>query len=515
MPNTRYGHAFLGVDYSVPPVELFDVALADGKNVLINDSGLIVPRKGSVKLNNTSLASRITSFFEHATGTTRTKLCSYSTKVAVYSSATGEFADEITGLTSDKMLQWVNFQGKSICVNEGSDAPQYYNASGSGALAGSPPTGLTVAVWANRLWFGGDSTNVGDLHGSTINDPTDWTGAAATATDAGTFTVGDQNEQITGLFPYFDNLLVGKLNNIYRVVSSDTSKPTTDITGLAIQPLYSKFGDNVGFTSPWAITQVGNDVIFLDGYDIKSISGIQEYGDVEYTSIIAHVRGYLKDTVDQDYLQYAQFFHYKKEQQVWVSIPTGASTHFVFVLDYKFKKDTGRYSFFPIGDLVVNCFGGVENGEVSDIYFGDETGFVRQLDIGKNDDGSAIESYFVKMISGNNPQYKQLERHEVRKQFQYSDTYIYPNSGTLSMTPYYALDLMDSEQIRTSGNYTALSAETISGWNGTGVKQKRVRFYGLSGKTMALKWYHNTVAQSYVIYPSMVNYSWKSRTTIV
>ena len=135
----------------------------------------------------------------------------------------------------------------------------------------------------------------------------------------------------------------------------------------------------------------------------------------------------------------------------------------------------------------------------------------------QNDDGAAIESYFVKMVSGNNPQGQEaaLDRHEIRKQFQYSDTYIHPNGAALSMTPYYALDLMDSAQVRTSGNYTALTAETVSGWAGTGTKQKRNRFYGLSGKTMALKWYHNTVAQSYVIYPSMVNFSWKSRTTII
>lgn len=515
MPSTRYGHCFFGVDYSIPPTEIFETALADGKNVLIDDSGLIIPRGGSVKLNNVSLASRITSFFEYSTGSTRSQLCSYSTKIAVYNSTTGEFDDVITGLTDDKMVQWVNFQGKAICVNEGADVPQYYTAAADGDLEGSPPQGLTIAVWANRLWFGGNTTNVGDLDGSAINDPTDYTGAAATATDAGTFTVGDQNDQITGLFPYFDNLLVGKKNNLYRVVASDPAKPTTDITGLAIKPLYSRSGDNVGFTSPWAITQVGNDVIFLDGYDIKSITGIQEYGDIEYTSIIPHIRGYLKDTVDQDYLQYTHFFHYKKNQQIWVTIPTGAATHFVFVLDYKFKKDTDRYSFYPLGELVVNCFGGVENGEVTDIYYGDETGYVRKLDIGTNDDGAAIDSYFVKMISGNNPQFKELERHELRKQFHYSDTYINPNGGSLTMTPYYAIGLMDSEQVRTSGNYTALSAETVSNWKGTGTKQKRVRFYGLSGKTMALKWSHSTVAQSYTIYPSMVNFEWKSKNSII
>jgi len=510
MAKQEYGYCPLGVDYSQPPHQLPDGALADGRNVYPNSGGLITGRKGSVRLNSTSLAAAVLSVFEYRSGATRNQLCNYSTKVAVYDSGTGDFVDKIVGLTNGKMYQWVNFAGKAIGVNEGSDAPQYWtDDANKGVLAGSPPSGVTVAEWANRLWFGGDAAEVARLTGSVLNDPTDYT-IATTATAAIQAFVGDKGDKITGVFPFFDSLLVGKLNNIYRV----TGDPPTDQTTLAIKPLYTG-NDNAGFTSPWAITQVGNDVVFQDGFDIKALSGIQEYGDVEYTSIIPHFRGYLESIADKDYLQYTQFFHYKQNKQIWVSIPTSATARFVFVLDYQFYPQTKRYAVFPMYGVTVRSFGGFEDGEVANMYFGDGTGYVSQLDTGNDDSGTAIERYFVQMASANkiynNRMYDQRANHEWRKQFNDIDAYFYSEQAALSMTPYYATDLMDPEQVRTSGNYTALTAETVTGWQGAGIKHKRLRLFGINGKTLALKWRHNTVAQNFVCYPSSINFAIKSR----
>jgi hypothetical protein len=353
------------------------------------------------------------------------------------------------------------------------------------------------------------------LQGSVVNDPTDWT-VAASATGAIDQTIGDSKDPITGLFGFFDMLLIGKRNNLYKAYS--TSGVTTDGTTLAFQPLYSKSQDNIGFTSPWAITQVGNDVIFLDGFDIKRLSGIQEYGDVEHASVIPQARAYIEATADADYLQYTQFFHYKKEQQIWVSIPTGATTHFVFVLDYRFKRETGQYAFYPMADLAINCFGGVENGEVDDIYYGDETGYVHKLDVGNDDNGTAIDRFFVQLISGNTD--KINTRHINRKQFMNMETFIDPMDGTARLNSYYATDLFDSSEVRTSGNYNDLSTETVrttdtGGWTGTGVKHKRILLPGINGNTLAVKWRSNNTEQNFTFYPSTVEYRMKSKNLII
>lgn len=505
--NLSYGHIFHGVDYSIPPHELPLTALADAANIVPTAKGLPTGRDGSVKLNNTSLASAITSLHEYRSGSTTNKICSYSTKVAVYNSGTSEFVDKITGLTNGAMFQWVNSTSKAIGVN-GADAPQYWtDDSNKGALVGSPPVGVSVTEWSNRVWFGGDTTNVATLTGSKLNDPTDY--SATGATGYITQTVGDSGDPITGIFGFFDILLVGKKNQLYKAGFTTANDATT----LYIVPVYTKEADSVGFTSKWAITQVGNDVLFLDGFDIKRLSGIQEFGDVETASIIPHFREYLASIADPDYIQYTQFFHYKKKQQIWVSIPTGASTRYVFALDYRFKPETGRYSFYPMSGLVVNCFGGVLDGSITNMYYGDRTGYVYQLDTGDNDNGSAISRHFTFCMSGNNvnAQNSVMNAHNYRKNFAYSDTYIKSTESVLGVTPSYALDLMDDAQIRTSGNYTDLSAETVTGWTGTGVKNKRLKLWGINGKTLCMKWTHATVGQNFVFYPSNMYFTPKSK----
>lgn len=509
--KTDYGFCTLGVDYSVPPTEQAQGMLADASNVLPTNQGLISSRAGQTKLHTVSLASRVTSFFEH-TGSdgTRIKLATFSDKIALYDSGSGEFVTKISGLTSDKMFQWVNFGGKSICVNEGADAPQYVTDSTTyGALAGSPPNGKTVMEFGNRIWFGGDSTNPARLTGCALNDPTDYTTSGALGVVQET--VGDSSDPITGIIGFFDWLVVGKQNNMFKMEGN----PVTDGTSITITPIFNKSNDNIGFTSPWAITQVGKDLIFLDGYDIKSLAKIEGTGDVETTSIIPHFSEYLKSIVDEDYLQYTQFFHYKKRQQIWVSIPTGAATHFVFVLDYRFKSATNRYAFFPLSGIVANCFGGVANGATTDMFAGDETGFVRQLDTGTSDDGVAISSHFTISISGNyanSASGGELTFHERRKEFNHIEAFIQPTQATLTMTPSYALDLMDDTSVRT-GTYTSMGVENVVGtWAGSGVLSERVRFYGVAGRTLALKWTHSTLGEGYIVHPSNVN--WTPKTTV-
>jgi len=510
MPKSPYGHCELGVDYSTPPHEQPANALADAKNVVPTLKGLLTGRGGQVKYNNVSLASRITSFHELRSGSTRKQLVSYSTKIAEYDSATSEFVDKITGLTSDKMYQWINFAGKAIGVNA-TDAPQYWDGSSGGDLADTPPIGVTIANWSNRVWLGGDTTNVATLSACKLNDPTDWTEANANS-GAISQPIGDSKEPITGLFGYFNWLLVGKQNTIYKVYGD----PATDAATLNIEPLYSrsKESDNVGFTSKWAITQVGNDVIFLDGFDIRSLRGIQEFGDVEHNSIIPGFREYLESICAKDYLQNSQFFHYKKEQQIWVSMPTGAATHYVFVLDYKFKHKTGEYAVFPMGEIVANVFGGVEDGVNTNLYYGDETGYARQLDVGNNDDGAAIERYFTKIFAGNMPEQGALGYEERRKQFDNSETFIRPEESTLTMKPYYALNVFDDIQARDI-SYTALDTQDITDWFGTGVKHQRVPLFGVNGNSIAIKWLHEAINENFVFYPSGLSFRWKSKAIIV
>uniref|UniRef100_A0A6H1Z7E0 Tail protein n=1 Tax=viral metagenome TaxID=1070528 RepID=A0A6H1Z7E0_9ZZZZ len=506
-----YGIGNLGVDYSIPPQALPPGALANASNMVITDSGLLTGRNGYLKLNNGAVdpgGSRMTSLFEYRSGTTVKTLCSYGTDLAYYDATTNAFIDYVTTLTSDKMCQWVNFGGKAISVNEGSDHPQYFDGTTGGDLAGTPPHGKTICDWSSRVWLGGDSTDVALLTGCYISDPTDWTTTTASIGIVEQF-VGDPKDPITGIFGFFDWLLVGKKNILYKL----SGDPPTNSSNLSIYPVYDRKGDSAGFTSPWAITQVGNDVIFLDGFDIKRLSGIQEFGDVESASVIPHFREYLRDIADKDYIQYTKFYHYKNKQQIWVSIPTSATTHYVFVIEYRFYRETGRYAVFPMSGLNITDLTGIANGSVDDLYGAFQDGIARHLDVDDcNDDaGVAIPRHFTQVIAGMG---KGEGATEHRKQFHKLNTYVKPSISTLTMTPSYAVDLMDAEQIRDE-TFTDLSAETASGWPGTGVKRKDIRLFGISGKSMALKWSHEKIGENFIMQPSSVEYEIKQKIEIV
>lgn len=510
-----YGIGHFGVNYSVPAVGLTPGQLADASNIEVNEAGLITGRSGTLKLGAAVDYgnSPISGMFEYRNGSTVKTLCSYKKSLAYYNPATDMFIDFVSGLTEGKMTQWVNFAGKAICVNEGYDSPQYYDGSAGGALAGTPPKGKIICTWGSRVWLGGDSTNAALLTGCKLSDPTDWTTTGSSTSIVQQY-VGDVKEPITGVFGYFDWLLIGKRNQLYKL----SGEPPTDATKLSIYPVYDSSGDSVGFTSPWAITQVGNDLIFLDGMDIKRLSGIQSHGDVESVSIIPHFRDYLKSVANANYIQYTKFFHYKKKAQIWVSIPTSSVARYVFMIDYRhYTDDNGEskiaYSVFPMSFTYhITDFCGLRNGSVEDMYAGFSDGIVRKLDCGTDDDSAtAIPRYFVHVVSGAG---KTEAAYEYRKQFHQLRTCIKPTKSTLTMTPSYAVDLMDDAQIR-SGTYTSLSAETVSSWAGTGVKRKDIRLFGVSGKTLALKWAHNAVAENFIMQPSTVDYEFKQKVEIV
>ena len=509
-----YGMGKYGVNYSIPPSALPSGMLADGCNVLPNDAGLLTGRGGTLALNNAAVSSAITGLFEYRSGSTVATLCSYDTKLAAYDDATDVFIDYITGLTAGKKTQWCNFAGKAISVNEGSDPPQYFDGTTGGALAGTPPNGKTICEWSSRVWLGGDSTNVALLTGSCLSNPLDWS-TGSSATGIVQQYIGDTKDPITGIFGFFDWLLIGKRNQLFKLMGT----PPTDATKLAVYPVYDERGGTVGFTSPWAIAQVGKDCIFLDGFDIKRLSAVDTYGDVETASIIPHFREYLKSVADGDLLQYSQFFHYKTKQQIWVSVPTSATTHYVFAIDYRFEGSADSnstsviYSVFPMSGLEITSFAGIRNGSVDDMYAGFEDGTVRQLECATNDDSAtAISRYFTVVISGLDQEVQ--GGNEYRKQFHQLATYIKPTESTLTMTPSYALDLLDDTQIRT-GTYTDLTAEVVSGWTGTGVKRKNIRLFGVNGKALALKWTHEKVGENFVFQPSSVDYEYKQKTEIV
>ena len=510
MPEIPFGSVLGGVTYSHPPTDIPKYFLADAQNIVPTLNGYATKRGGSSILNSTAYGSSvITTFHEFLSGGTSHKFASKGTTIGKYDNST-KFDNHITGLTTGLYGQWVNYGDYAIYAN-GTDKPQKSDGTTGNALT-SDLSGITggqcLAEWGERIWVGGYASNVAWLTGSALRAPTDF----STATTSSGFWqgyVGNKKQPISGLFSFFDILLIGKLNQMYQL----TGAPETDSNTFRLTPVQTKDGDSLGFTSKNAMTQVGNDLLFLDGFNIKRLSGITQYGDVESVTVIANIREYFKDSsgagLDKNYLQNSQFFHYKHKEQIWCSIPTGANTRYWFVIDYSNPElraalKIPQYSVFPMAGLTPISFGGVENGSRVDVYAGCNDGYVRRLDTGTNDTSTAIDSHLTWAFGDGA---RNVQPTFVTLNIKYN--------SSCTLQPSYAMGLQDWQGLTTSGNFTNLTSQdlTDSSWRTQGnVSYKKLSdMIENTDRSFAFKLRHNTAGEMFEMRKSMFGYRLKHR----
>lgn len=512
MPEIIFGNVLGGVNYTSPPGEL-PIAqagrrgalfyMSDAQNIVPTLNGYATKRGGSSKLNSAAAyGTNITSIHEFIDSSgSSIKLAAETTKIGKFNSGTNSFDDHITGLTTGLYGQWLNYGDYAIYAN-GTDNPQKTDGTTGDDLT-ADESGLTgarwLAEWGERVW-----TSIGaNLIGSALRAPTDFSTSTASIGWWSGY-VGNKNDAITGLVPFYDMLLIGKQNQIYVLAGA----PETDSSTFRLTPLQTKEKDSIGLTSGRASAIVGNDLLFLDGTTIKRLSGVTQYGDVETFDILYNIKDFFTDSsggnIDATYLQRADFFHYKAKQQIWVTMPTGAATRYWFVIDYsnpQLRELIGlpKYSVFPMAGLTPLCFCGVTNGYKVDCYAGCTDGFVRQMDTGTNDTSTAISAYATWTVGTDDGH---IQPSHVNLNMWYN--------SACSVTPSYALGLQDWADVRTGGNYTALSAEdlTDSSWITTGgVAQKRIDdFYQNTGRTFTFKLAHSTASQTFEMRQSIMKY---------
>jgi hypothetical protein len=508
MPKDVIGNVLGGVNYNFPPNELPPVFLADARNMVPTLNGYATPRKGSSALNGTAYGTNITSFHEFLSAGTSYKYASQGTVIGIYNSGTGAFDNHITGLTSGLYGQWINYGDYAIYCNGTDNVQKSDGTTGDDLTAnlGGIPGGQCLVEWAERVWIGGYTGNLAYLTGSALRAPTDFATTGAAGFWQGY--IGNKADPIIGLFPFYDVLFIGKRNQIWQL----TGAPETDTSTFRLIPLQTKQRDSIGFTSKNAITQVGNDVIFLDGFDIKAISGMQKYGDVESTTIIANIRDYFKSAsgagLDKDLLQHTHFFHYKHQEQIWCSVPTAATTRYWFIIDYsnqEIRTEVGlpKYSFYPMTGFTPLCFGGVEDGSRMNIYAGSTDGKVYQMDTGTNDTSTAVDAY---LTWGFGTPGRNVSPAFVHLAVEYTDA--------LTLQPYYAMGLETWEDAVDSTQYTAMDSEdvTSASWRRKGksaYKQLNSFMYN-TDRSFLFKLRHNTAGETFEMRSSIVSYSTKS-----
>lgn len=502
-----FGNVLGGVNYTFPPQSLPPGFVADSSNIIPIMNGYATKRGGSSKLNGDAYGTYITSFHELLISGVSYLFCAQGTKIGKFNSTTNVFDNFQLDLTDGTYGQWLNYGAYAIYAN-GSDTVRKTDGITMSDLTSHQsglPAGNCLAEWGERVWTAIGAT----LYGSALRAPTDFN---TTTTDSGYWegTIGNTNQYITGLHQFFDILLIGKLNQIYQL----SGAPETASSTFRLTPLQTRDKDAMGFTSKTAITQVGNDLLFLDGFTIKALSGIQAYGDVESVSIVGNIKDYLRNSsgagLDKTYLSKSHFFHYKLKEQVWCSIPTGQYSRYWFVIDYsnqEIRKQLGlpKYSFFPMAGLTPLCFGGVENGSQVDIYAGCNDGYVRQLDTGYNDNDTAVDSYVTWCFGNSMKDVQPISVNlNVRK-----------NTTSCTLKPYYAIGLQEWQEVLNSANYTAMTQEVVgdSTWlTDKGISQKLLmEFFLNTGRSFAFRLRHNTAGEKFEMRDSYFRYRLKRR----
>ena len=171
------------------------------------------------------------------------KIYQYGTSWAVSSGA------RATGNSTTATARWSGtmFFGASQAKNllilcNGINAPVMYDTtSGAVNLAGSPPaTGNFPVVWQGRVWMASGST----LFASKPDDAEDW------SVGGGGFSINvarGHDGDITGLFPFGNNLFVFKRSTTYRIA------PTASFTVVNVKNVSS----TVGCVSHRTIKEIG------------------------------------------------------------------------------------------------------------------------------------------------------------------------------------------------------------------------------------------------------------------
>lgn len=222
-------------------------------NVDVDPRGGIKMRLGVEKRNATALSSNITglSQFTPDGGTARV-ICSYGTTVA--QSATADFTtlagvsvtdgERLYGQTTNSKFYGVSGTSSSF-VYDGTTASNL--ASNVNGSSGNYPIAKYTCHWNNHAWTA-NSTEGGTAYKnrvrwSKMDDPESWQ-----EFDYVDVNVGERGDELSGLLPFADRLLIFKTNSVHALYGSSTESfqlvPLTQDVGSIVMstPVSTPYG---------------------------------------------------------------------------------------------------------------------------------------------------------------------------------------------------------------------------------------------------------------------------------
>lgn len=367
--------------------------LVRARNAVYELDGGPHKKPGATKLNSSALESGaavmgLVDYWRIGTGGTPTqrRIVNVGTKIKA-DNADGTFSDIITGRTSGAIPSYCVFDDILIIADDSGNAPQSYNGTTGGALAGSPPNFAFCVAHKSRAWAAGNPSVPSRLYYSVLGNPEDWTGSGSGSIDVDL----DDGDKITGLISHKNEMIVFKgpyKGSIHRITGSSPTgddafarKPFVNGIGAVWHNAIFRYGDDVGFVAPEGT--------------IHSLTTTAQYGDFRAGALSFPFNNYLAQVVNGTQIKkcWAQADNARGMALITMPINGSSANNVVFMMDFRFSPV--RWAYWD--DLALTCIASVvDPGDSNRIKLmtGHYDGYVRkQSGVARDIDGTAAITF--------------------------------------------------------------------------------------------------------------------------
>lgn len=356
-----------GVVDAVEDTLLQDNQLADARNVVCEQLGRIVKRRGQVYLNSVALDGAVQGLhaYYYKDAQEQRKLVA-AAKGVVYSWNGSTFTQLKDGLHATADVMFATTINYMVAFN-GTDTPWKWDGTTVTNLENAPAAGRCPVLFKEKLFVIVDADTV---VWSREFEPETWE-----AVNYAEFDKGDGDE-LTLLIQYLGELYLFKTRSIHKISGTDIS----DFRYTKVENRYGAVGPRAGVVAGLYLYYISTEgVMMFNG--IKSVNLIDQRIPNFWKNSVNHTPTVLKKAVIWCW-----------DNRLWVALPGKNSNSNDIVLVYDL-----RYGSWWIFDGInASCFTEFNDGTGVRAYTGHAThGYVIQQDTGYCDLGSAISAYLT------------------------------------------------------------------------------------------------------------------------
>jgi hypothetical protein len=368
-------------------------------NIDLSATGAIASRKGSIAYTTAAIgaAGKIMGLFRLLKSSGAKYLLAaeggnfYEDSLA----APGDFSTSRgSGYSTSKLWLCAEYSDKLFLAN-GYDAPLLYaggaavtnlvdepGASLPGAWVGiNQPAGFSVTTYgrAERMAAWGIASEPSRVWFSAIQNPLDWSDITGAAGGYNILVLKDNGEAVKAVVPFYDFTVIFKETEcaLYAgYTAADTS----------LQKIFP-----LGTVAPRSVVQVGRDIYWWSHLGPVSMSGTNEYGDLDMASISTKIESEVRRVNRRLEHQIVALHDKDNSRVIWFYPPTGSTVNSAALV---FHYDIGAWSKYDnlqahSALAVVDAAGG------NTLYLGRNDGHLHRLGVGTSDAGVAFTSRYL------------------------------------------------------------------------------------------------------------------------